>query len=575
MLSRFRLNQLSKCRRFIPSRGIPITLSKRYKYKKVMDGNEAAAHIAYALSDTCFIYPITPASPMAEHMDEWASSGRKNLFNTTVAVEQMQSEAGAAGAVHGAINTGCLTSTFTSSQGLMLMVPNLFRMANEGVPTVIHVASRSMIKSLGILYLDHSDVMAIRSTGFAILNSGNVQEAMDMALVAHLSALEGKIPFIHFFDGFRTSHEVANVDVIEYSEIEKIFSYDQLEKFRKTGFNPNRPEYRGGATINDVYWQWTENINEYFEKMPDVVENVMKRVESITGRKYAPFEFYGHPEAERIIVLMGSSSQTAKEYIDHLNNKGEKVGMVQVRLYRPFSVEKFLSALPPSWQKMTVLDRCREFGTVGQPLYLDVASAMQSKGDSRPVLAGIYGIGGKDFTPGHLASVFENMKLENPMNNFSIGIKDDKFGRSLPEVEEPDVVPSDTKQLLFFGMGGDGTLGANREAISIISENTDKNVQAYFIFDAKKTNGWTISNLRFGKSKIRAEYEIQYADYVAVHHPLYVNNMPVLDNIREGGVFVLNSPCKTIEDFEKFLPAKLRKLIATKKGNLKKFQFIF
>ncbi|MDR2503961.1 MAG: pyruvate:ferredoxin (flavodoxin) oxidoreductase [Deltaproteobacteria bacterium] len=532
--------------------------------KKTMDGNTAAAHVAYALSDVAAIFPITPSSNMAESADEWAAEGRRNIFGQTVQVREMQSEAGAAGAVHGSLAGGALTSTFTASQGLLLMIPNMYKIAGELLPGVFHVSARSLaVPSLSI-FGDHQDVMATRQTGFAMLCSSSVQECMDLALVAHLAAVEGSVPFMHFFDGFRTSHEVSKIEVIDYEDIAKLVNHAKIEEFRKTAMEPRHPTIRGTVQNPDIYFQGRERSNPYYQALPDIVAAMMRKVGQLTGRHYKPFEYFGHPEPERVIAAMGSGCEAIKESIDHMLAQGEKVGLITVHLFRPFSAKHLLEALPASVRCLTVLDRSKEAGALGEPLYLDMAAAL-TEADRHPrLLAGRYALGSKEFSPAEIKAVFDNMKLGAPKNHFTVGINDDVNGASLPVGAPLDTVPAGTVQCKFFGLGADGTVGANKQAIKIIGDHTDLYAQGYFAYDSKKSGGFTVSHLRFGKKPIQSSYLITSADYIACHKSSYVLQYDILDVIKEGGVFVLNSSW-SLEDMERELPAATKQTIARKK----------
>lgn len=533
---------------------------------QTIDGNTAAAHIAYALSDTAAIYPITPSSPMGEIADEWKAQGRKNIFGQRVLIRELQSEAGAAGAMHGALAAGALTSTFTASQGLLLMIPNMYKIASELLPGVLHVSARAVATHALSIFGDHSDVMAIRQTGFGLLSSASVQEAMDLALVAHLSAIDSSLPFVHFFDGFRTSHEIQKVEVIDYEDIAELVNYEAIEEFRSRAMNPEHPHIRGTNQNPDIFFQNREAANIFYEELPGIVEDNMKKVQDLTGRSYKLFDYVGHPEAERIIVAMGSSCETIQEVVNHLNHKGEKVGLVKARLYRPFVSQAFLVALPATTQRITVLDRTKEPGALGDPLYQDVCTAFFERRENPVILGGRYGLGSKDFTPAMVKAVFDNMKSAGPKNHFTIGIHDDLTRTSLeydPSFE--DTTPKDTVQCKFWGLGSDGTVGANKQAIKIIGDNTELFAQGYFSYDAKKSGGYTVSHLRFGKHPIQSTYLVTSADYVACHQPAYVHQYDVLEGIKEGGTFLLNSPWNSVEELEKHLPAEMRRTIAKKK----------
>ena len=534
---------------------------------KTMDGNTAAAYVSYALSDTAAIFPITPSSNMAESADEWAAAGKTNIFGQYVQVREMQSEAGAAGAVHGSLAGGALTSTYTASQGLLLMIPNMYKISGELLPGVFHVSARAVAMPSLNIFGDHQDVMATRQTGFALLASASVQECMDLGLVAHLAAIESSVPFLHFFDGFRTSHEISKIEVIEYDDIAKLVDYEKLEAFRKEGMDPRHPTIRGTVQNPDIYFQGRERTSPYYAAVPGIVESVMRKVTALTGRAYKPFDFVGHPEAERIIVLMGSGCEAAEEMVNYLVAKGEKVGVIKVRLFRPFSVKHLVDVLPKSVKSLTVLDRCKEPGALYEPLFLDVSAALAEAGRMpERMLGGRFALGGKEFTPSCVKAVFDNMLLEAPKNHFTVGINDDVSGSSLPLGETIDTVPAGTVQCKFFGLGADGTVGANKQAIKIIGDNTDMYAQGYFAYDSKKSGGYTVSHLRFGNAPIQSTYLITQADYIACHKSAYVTQYDLLDAIKEGGVFVLNSSW-SLEELERELPASMKRDIAGK--NLK------
>ncbi|HIU17932.1 MAG TPA: pyruvate:ferredoxin (flavodoxin) oxidoreductase [Candidatus Avidesulfovibrio excrementigallinarum] len=529
---------------------------------KTMDGNTAAAHVAYALSDIAAIYPITPSSTMGELADDWSAQGRKNVFGQSVIVREMQSEAGAAGAVHGALAGGALVSTFTASQGFLLMIPNLYKVAGELLPGVFHVAARALSTNTLSIFGDHQDVLAARQTGLAMLASASVQECMDLALVAHLSAIESSVPFCHFFDGFRTSHEMSKIAVIGYDDINKLVNHQKIAEFRRRGMRPEAANGRGNLLNDDLYFQSREAVNAVYASVPDIVAAQMNKVAALTGRSYKPFDYVGHPQAERVLVLMASGCETAEETVNALVAAGEKVGMIKVRLYRPFAPSYLLDVLPASVKTITVLDRTKEPGSLGEPLYLDVAAGLLERGAAMPrMLAGRFGLGSKDFTPSDCKRVFDNMAQDNPQNHFSVGIVDDVTHNSLPRGHCIDTVPAGTVQCKFFGLGADGTVGANKQAVKIIGDNTDLYVQAYFAYDSKKSGGFTVSHLRFGKSPIQSTYLIDKADYIACHKAAYVRRYDILESVREGGVFVLNAPWNA-SDMERELPAAMRRTIA-------------
>lgn len=534
--------------------------------KKMMtvDGNTAAAHVAYALSDVAAIYPITPSSPIGEIIDAWSAEGRKNIFGQKVTVREMQSEAGAAGAVHGSLAAGALTSTFTASQGLLLMIPNMYKIAGELLPSVFHVTARALASHALSIFGDHADVMAVRQTGFALLCSSSVQEAMDLGLVAHLASIEGRVPFLHFFDGFRTSHEVQKIESIDYDDIASITNFEAIEAYRQNAMNPEHPEIRGTAQNPDIYFQGREAANTFYLALPAIVKDYLKKVYQITGRKYNLFDYVGHPEAERVIVSMGSSCETIEETVNSLVKKGERVGLVKVRLYRPFMTEDFLNALPATCEKITVLDRTKEPGAIGDPLYLDVCTAFMEKGESPEITAGRYGLGSKEFTPSMVKAIYDNMNSLAPKNHFTVGIEDDVTYSSIEVKEEYDAAPEGTVRCKFWGFGSDGTVGANKSAIKIIGDNTDMYAQGYFSYDSKKSGGITISHLRFGHQPIQSTYLINKADFIACHKPSYVDQYDILEGIKEEGSFLMNSHW-TMEELDEHLPAEMRKKIADKK----------
>lgn len=528
---------------------------------KTMDGNTAAAHVAYAFTDVAAIYPITPSSTMAELVDEWSANGRRNIFGQTVRVTEMQSEAGAAGAVHGSLSAGALTTTFTASQGLLLMIPNMYKMAGELLPAVFHVSARALAGHALSIFGDHQDVMATRQTGFALLASGSVQEVMDLAGVAHLSAIKGRVPFLHFFDGFRTSHEIQKIEVMDYEDLAKLVDYDALNEFRQRALNPERPYTKGTAQNPDIYFQAVEASNPFYDKVVDIVVEYMNEINKITGRDYKPFNYYGHPEAERIIVAMGSVTETIEETIDYLMAKGEKVGVIKVHLYRPFSAEHFFNVLPKTVKKIAVLDRTKEKGAIAEPLHLDVKNLFYDA-DIKPIIVGgRYGLGSKDTTPSQIYAVFENLKLDNPRDRFTIGIVDDVTNLSLEEKEVIKTEPEGTIKCKFWGFGSDGTVGANKQAIKIIGDDTDMYAQGYFSYDSKKSGGVTISHLRFGHKPIKSTYLITDADFVSCSKQSYVHQYDLLKGLRKGGTFLLN--CTWNEDeLDKNLPASMKRYIA-------------
>lgn len=531
--------------------------------KLTIDGNTAAAHVAYAFSDAAAIYPITPSSPMAESCDEWASAQRKNIFGNVVKVIEMQSEAGAAGAVHGSLAAGALTNTFTASQGLLLMIPNMYKIAGELLPSVFHVSARAVAGHALNIFGDHSDVMACRQTGFAMLASNCVQEAMDLALVSHLSALKSSIPFLHFFDGFRTSHEISKIDVIEYDEMKKLVDMNDVINFRMKGLNPSHPHQTGTAQNPDIYFQNKEAANKYYDAVPGIVQDMMNKVAELTGRQYNLVDYYGSKSADRVIVMMGSGAEACEETVDYYKKQGEKVGLIKIRLYRPFPTEAFLSALPKTAKCITVLDRTKEPGSLGEPLYLDVVAALASGKRDVEVLAGRYGLGSKEFNPSMVNAIYKNME-KNKVNHFTIGINDDVTFKSLEVSEKIDAADKSTISCKFYGLGSDGTVGANKNSIKIIGDNSDKYVQGYFAYDSKKSGGITISHLRFSNKPIRSTYLIDQADFVACHNESYVLRYDMLSDLKEKGVFLLNSHW-TAEEMEHQLPASVKREIAKKK----------
>ena len=535
---------------------------------KSMDGNTAAAHVAYAFTEVAAIFPITPSSVMAELVDDWSASGRKNLFGQQVKVAEMQSEGGAAGAVHGSLTAGALTTTFTASQGLLLMVPNLYKMAGELLPAVIHCSARALAGHALSIFGDHQDVMACRQTGFALLASTNPQEVMDLGAVAHLSAIEGRVPFLHFFDGFRTSHEIQKVAVWSDEQLDSMLDRKAVADYRARSLNPEHPALRGSAQNPDIFFQAKEAANPYYEALPAVVEDAMRRVNELTGADYRLFNYYGHAQAERVIVAMGSVCDAAEEVIDHLMDKGEKVGLLKVRLYRPFAIDRFVDALPKSVRRIAVLDRCKEPGSLGEPLYLDVVTALAQAGRNIDVVVGgRYGLGSKDVDPSCILAVFDNLSQQTPKNRFTVGIEDDVTGHSLPRPAAPDTAPVGTVSCKFWGLGSDGTVGANKNTIKIIGDYTDLNVQAYFAYDSKKSGGVTVSHLRFGEKPIKSTYFINKADFVACHNASYLTKYDMTGDLKEGGTFLLNTSA-TPEEIEAQLPAKVKRDLAQKNCRL-------
>ncbi len=536
------------------------------KVFKTMDGNTAASYVSYAFTDVAAIYPITPSSNMAEYVDEWAAHGTKNIFGQTVAVSEMQSEGGAAGAVHGSLQAGALTTTFTASQGLLLMIPNMYKIAGELLPGVFHVSARAVASHALSIFGDHSDVMATRQTGFAMLASGSVQEVIDLGGIAHLSAIKSSVPFVHFFDGFRTSHEIQKVELIEYDEFAKMVDYDKIKEFRNKSLNPEHPVTRGTAQNPDIFFQAREACNKYYDAIPDIVSDYMKQISELTGREYKPFDYVGAPDAEHIIIAMGSATETIEETIDYLAAKGEKVGLIKVRLYRPFAAKYFFDVLPATVKKISVLDRTKEPGSLGEPLYQDIRTLFYEVENAPVVVGGRYGLGSKDTTPSQIKAVYDNLKLDKPRNGFTIGINDDVTNLSLEVKENIVAEPEGTVRCKFWGLGSDGTVGANKSAIKIIGDKTDLYAQGYFAYDSKKSGGVTISHLRFGKNPIKSTYLIDEADYVACHNQSYVNQYDLLDGLKKEGAFVLN--CKwSVEELETNLPGKLKKYIADNKIN--------
>lgn len=528
---------------------------------KTMDGNTAAAHISYMFTEVASIFPITPSSPMAEHVDEWVAKGRKNIFGQPVKVVEMQSEAGAAGALHGALQAGTLGTTYTASQGLLLMIPNLYKLVGERLPGVVHVAARAIATSSLSIFGDHQDVMAARQTGIAMLCEGSVQEVMDLSAVAHLSAIKAQMPFINFFDGFRISHELQKIEVIESKDLEGFIDQEALERFRRYGLNPDHPVIRGTNQNPDVYFQMCESINKYIDAIPDIVEEYMDKIKHITGREYHCFDYYGALDADRIIIAMGAVTEVIEETIDYLMDKGQKVGLIKVRLYRPFSYEKLLAEIPKTVKKIAVLDKTKEPGASGEPLYLDVLKAVSEMEDAPVVVGGRFGLGSKDPYPSHIAAVYENLCKDNPKNRFTIGIDDDVTYTSLDEVQNIDVTPEGITACKFWGLGSDGTVGANKTAIKIIGDHTDMYAQGYFSYDSKKSGGITISHLRFGDKPIKSHYEIDSAHYIACHNQSYVFSYNIVEGLRKNGTLVLNTIWNE-EELEEKLPGSLKRYIA-------------
>jgi pyruvate-ferredoxin/flavodoxin oxidoreductase len=531
------------------------------------DGNYAAAHVAYMFSELAAIYPITPSSTMAEYVDEWSAYGKKNIYGEPVKVVEMQSEGGAAGAVHGSLQAGVLTTTFTASQGLLLMIPNMYKIAGELLPAVFHVSARTLAAQALSIFGDHSDVMAARQTGFALLASASVQEALDLGAVAHLSTLKSRVPFVHFFDGFRTSHEIQKIEDIDPKSLRTMVSDKSLAAFRNRALNPVKPVTRGTAQNPDIFFQAREAANPYYDAVPDIVARYMGEISELTGRHYLPFDYYGDPEAENIIIAMGSVCETIKEVVDYQLEKGEKVGLLTVRLYRPFSAKYFFRVLPKSVKRIAVLDRTKEPGAVGEPLYVDVKSAIAERGGKLPlIVGGRYGLSSKDTSPAQILSVFDNLKLKEPKNSFTIGIVDDVSFKSLPLKEEVSLAKPGVKECKFFGLGSDGTVGANKNTIKIIGETTQKYVQAYFYYDSKKSGGYTCSHLRFGDTPIQSPYLVSTPDFVACHVTAYLTNYDILKGIKKGGTFLLNTLWSKEETLEK-LPDYIKATIAKKQLN--------
>ncbi|MCI5488834.1 MAG: pyruvate:ferredoxin (flavodoxin) oxidoreductase [Enterocloster aldenensis] len=537
------------------------------KIMKTMDGNEAAAYASYAFTEVAAIYPITPSSPMAEHVDAWAAHGKKNIFGTPVKLVEMQSEAGAISAVHGALDAGVLASSYTASQGLMLMIPTMFRIAGQLKPGVVHVASRNVATSAISIFAEHSDVMACRPTGFAMMASSTVQEAMDLGAVSHLAAIKGHVPFLHYFDGFRTSHEIQKVECLDYEELAKLVDQKELKKFRDNALNPESPVLRTTGQNPDTYFQQREAANPYYEALPDVVESCMDQINEITGRNYKLFNYYGSPEAETVLVGMGSVTGTIQETIDYLVAQGKKVGYLEVHLFRPFSPKHFFHELPDTVKKITVLDRDKEAGAVGEPLFEEICSVLQDSGSPIKAYACRFGLASKDTTPAQIVAMYENMGAKEPRNHYTIGIVDDVTHHSIPYGQELDIIPKGTVSCKFWGLGSDGTVGANKNTIKIIGDHTDMYVQAYFEYDGKKSGGVTKSHLRFGHSPIRSSYLVNKADFVACHNQAYIDKYDIVSDLKEGGNLLIACDWKE-EDLDRHLPAYMRKAIADKKINL-------
>lgn len=530
------------------------------KKMQTMDGNKAAAYVSYAFTEVAAIYPITPSSTMAEHMDEWSAQGKKNIFGQPVKVVEMQSEGGAAGAMHGSLSAGALTSSYTASQGLLLMIPNMYKMAGELLPGVLHVTARTLSTHTLSIFGDHSDVMACAQTGFAMLASGSVQECMDLAGVAHLAAIKGRVPFMHFFDGFRTSHEQQKIEVMEYDDLAKLVDYDALQKFRENALNPEHPVVRGTNQNPDIYFQSREACSPFYQALPAIVAEYMEEISKITGRSYHPFDYYGAADADRVLVAMGSICEVAEQAVDYLNSCGQKVGLIKVRLYRPFATEYFLNVLPKTVKKIAVIDRLKTPGAAGEPLYLDVVAALQGADVQPEVVGGRYGLASKDTVPGDIVAVFDNLNADQPKHGFTIAINDDISFTSLERKDVPDMLPKGTIQCKFWGLGSDGTVGANKQAVDIIGTYTDMYAQAYFSYDSKKSGGLTVSHLRFGDDPIHAPYLINAADFISCSNRAYVNTYDLLEGLKPGGIFLLNTRW-TQAELEEKLPAAMKKYI--------------
>ncbi len=529
---------------------------------KTMDGNSAAAHVSYAFTDVAAIYPITPSSVMADETDKYAAAGRKNLFGREVRVTEMQSEAGAAGAVHGSLAAGALTTTYTASQGLLLMIPNMYKMAGELLPSVIHVSARTVATHALNIFGDHSDVYACRQTGYAMLCSNSPQEVMDLGAVAHLSAIKGRVPFLHFFDGFRTSHEIQKIQVWDYDDLGDLLDWDAVNEFRRRALNPEHPVLRGQAQNGDIFFQAREACNKYYDAVPEVVVDYMNKVNEKIGTNYKPFNYYGAPDADKVIIAMGSACETIEEVIDYLNAAGEKVGLVKVHLYRPFVAKYLLDVLPETVKQISVLDRTKEPGSIGEPLYLDVLAAINGTPfGACPVYSGRYGLGSKDTKPSDIIAVYRNMEKAEPKKRFTIGIVDDVTHLSLDATEDPDTAPAGTTSCKFWGLGSDGTVGANKNSIKIIGDHTDMYAQGYFDYDSKKSGGLTISHLRFGHTPIKSTYYISKADFVACSNPAYLDNYDMVQDLKKGGSFLLNCSWSA-EELNERLPGKVKKYIA-------------
>ncbi|WP_313163503.1 pyruvate:ferredoxin (flavodoxin) oxidoreductase [Sedimentibacter sp.] len=534
---------------------------------QTMDGNMAAAYASYAFTDMAAIFPITPSSSMAEHVDEWASAGVKNIFGNEVVVKEMQSEGGAAGALHGSLQGGALSTTYTASQGLLLMIPNMYKIAGELLPAVFHVSARSLASNALSIFGDHQDVMSTRQTGFTMLASSSVQQCMDLGSIAHLSAIKTRIPVLHFFDGFRTSHEMQKIEILEYDELAKLVDMDAVKRFRNNSLNSNRPVLRGTTQNPDVFFQTREAINKFYEPVPEVIQHYMDEINKLTGRDYKLFNYYGSSKAENIIIAMGSGCDTIRETIEYFNKNGSNYGLLEVHLFRPFSIKHMLEAIPDTVKRIAVLDRTKEPGASGEPLFLDVKNAFYGKENTPLIVGGRYGLGSKEFTPANVMEVFANLEKENPVDGFTVGIVDDVTNKSLvPYDEKFNPSPAGTIACKFWGLGSDGTVSANKSAIKIIGDNTDKYAQAYFAYDSKKSGGVTISHLRFGDDQIQSPYGINSADFIACHNPAYVNQYDLVDDLKEGGVFLLNCTWDK-KELEKELPSGIKRKLADKKAD--------
>jgi len=531
------------------------------KKMKSMDGNMAAAHIAYAFTEVAAIYPITPSSTMGEYIDEWAAHGKKNMFGQIVAVSELQSEGGASGAVHGSLAAGALTSTFTASQGLLLMIPNMYKMSGELLPGVFHVSARSVATHALSIFGDHSDVMAVRQTGFGLLATGSIQEIIDLAGIAHLSAIKSRVPFVHFFDGFRSSHEIQKIELIDYEDFRNMVDEEALLQFRRRSLNPEHPVTRGTAQNSDIFFQAREASNNFYEAVPDIVEGYMKQISKLTGRQYSLFNYIGAKDAEHIIIAMGSVTETIDETVEYLNKRGEKVGAIKVHLYRPFSARHFMEVLPDTVKRIAVLDRTKEPGAPGEPMYLDIKNLFYNTGRQPLIVGGRYGLSSKDTTPSQIKAVFDNLKEDKPKDGFTIGINDDVTHHSLEIKEQIESTPEGTIKCKFWGLGSDGTVGANKNAIKIIGDNTDLYAQGYFAYDSKKSGGLTISHLRFGKKQIKSTYLISETDFTACHNQSYINQYDLLKGLKKGGTFLFNCQWK-VEDLDEKLPAGMKKYLA-------------